>query len=45
MKQLDEQLREYTSELKDIPMIIIADDADFVSERLNNFLWLNDSSN
>jgi 4-hydroxy-3-polyprenylbenzoate decarboxylase len=40
MKNLDEQLQPHTEQLKNIPFIIVADDADFVSERLNNFLWI-----
>ncbi len=40
MKQLDEQLTAHAALLTNIPFIVIADDADFVSERLNNFLWI-----
>jgi 4-hydroxy-3-polyprenylbenzoate decarboxylase len=40
MKQLDEQLLAHTALLANVPFIVIADDADFVCERLNNFLWI-----
>ena len=36
---LNNQLKNKTEELKAIPFIIIADDADFVSANLRNFLW------
>ncbi len=40
MKSLDEQLLPHQALLENIPIIIIADDADFVSQKLNNFLWI-----
>ena len=40
MKILDEQLKNYLPVLQNIPLIIIADDASFVSDALNNFLWV-----
>ena len=40
MKMLDEQLKDYLPALHNIPLIIIADDANFVSETLKNFLWV-----
>jgi 4-hydroxy-3-polyprenylbenzoate decarboxylase len=40
MQNLDDQLHPHTDQLKNVPIIIVADDADFVSERLNNFLWI-----
>ncbi|MEO8768958.1 MAG: UbiD family decarboxylase [Ferruginibacter sp.] len=40
MQQLNEQLTEYADGLKEIPFIIIADDASFVASTLNNFLWV-----
>lgn len=40
MNSLNEQLEQYIPALKDMPMIIVADDADFVSTNLRNFLWV-----
>jgi 4-hydroxy-3-polyprenylbenzoate decarboxylase len=40
MNNLDEQLKDKLELLENIPFIIIADDAGFVSEKLNNFLWI-----
>ncbi len=40
MKALDEQLKNNLPSLQNIPIIIIADDAKFVSETLKNFLWV-----
>lgn len=37
---LNEQLNKYLLELKSVPLIILCDDADFVSKNLNNFLWV-----
>ena len=34
---LEEQLR--SEELKELPLIIVCDDSDFISATLNNFLW------
>ncbi len=36
----NEQCSPFNDQLKNIPVIIICDDADFVSEKLNNFLWV-----
>jgi len=40
MQILNEQCAMFNDQLKNIPLIIIADDADFVSKKLNNFLWV-----
>lgn len=40
MEKLNDQLSRYTDHLKEFPFIIISDNADFVSEKLNNFLWV-----
>jgi 4-hydroxy-3-polyprenylbenzoate decarboxylase len=40
MNSLDEQLRNRLDMCQDLPLIIIADDAAFVSEKMNNFLWI-----
>jgi 4-hydroxy-3-polyprenylbenzoate decarboxylase len=40
MNRLDEQLKDKLELLENIPFIMIADDARFVSESLNNFLWI-----
>lgn len=37
---LDEQCKTYEQQLKSTPFIIVCDDADFVSNKLNNFLWV-----
>ena len=37
---LDEQLSAFTNDLSTLPLIIIADDAAFVSQALSNFLWV-----
>jgi 4-hydroxy-3-polyprenylbenzoate decarboxylase len=34
------KLEQYINELQETPMIILCDDADFVAEKLNNFLWV-----
>jgi 4-hydroxy-3-polyprenylbenzoate decarboxylase len=34
------KLEQHIHELQGTPMIILCDDADFVSEKLNNFLWV-----
>jgi 4-hydroxy-3-polyprenylbenzoate decarboxylase len=34
------KMEQYINELQETPMIILCDDADFVSEKLNNFLWV-----
>src|SRR5690606_22652846 len=40
MQQLHCQLEPYIQQLQSFPLIIIADDAAFVAENLNNFLWV-----
>ena len=40
IKTLDEQLTNHLPALQNIPLIIVADDATFVSENLKNFLWV-----
>lgn len=40
MEALNEQLNDKTEALQNIPLIIIADDSDFVSAQFNNFLWV-----
>jgi len=40
MEQLNQQLSGSISELKNTPLIIICDDAEFVSTSLNNYLWV-----
>ena len=40
MNRLDQQLAIHVPALTDVAFIIIADDASFVSESLNNFLWV-----
>ena len=40
MELLNSQLKPFIHQLAQIPFIIIADDATFVSESLNNFLWV-----
>jgi 4-hydroxy-3-polyprenylbenzoate decarboxylase len=40
MNMLDEQLNQHVASLTGFPFIIIADDASFVSQSLNNFLWV-----
>jgi 4-hydroxy-3-polyprenylbenzoate decarboxylase len=37
---LNEQLKDKVDTLKSIPFIILADEADFISATLNNFLWV-----
>ncbi len=37
---LDDLLRDKINELQNVPVLIICDDAPFVSEKLNNFLWV-----
>lgn len=39
MKVLDEQLKDATAHLKNIVLIVVADDSNFIAEKLNNFLW------
>ncbi len=40
MQLLTGWLKEHISQLETLPMIILADDADFTSATLNNFLWV-----
>ena len=40
LAMLNSQLAQFDNQLKSIPFIIICDDAGFVCERLNNFLWV-----
>jgi 4-hydroxy-3-polyprenylbenzoate decarboxylase len=40
MHMLSNHLSKSINQLTDIPFIIICDNADFVSEKLNNFLWV-----
>ncbi len=37
---LNDQLAEKKDDLSSVPIIIVADSSDFVSQRLNNFLWV-----
>ncbi len=40
IEMLNEQLKNYSAQLNSTPFIIICDDAGFVAENLNNFLWV-----
>ncbi|MBS1741487.1 MAG: UbiD family decarboxylase [Bacteroidetes bacterium] len=40
MKALDEQLRNHIDELKEMPILVIADKPDFVAASIQNFLWV-----
>jgi 4-hydroxy-3-polyprenylbenzoate decarboxylase len=40
MQTLNEQLKNYATELDVFPIIILCDDANFAAEKLNNFLWV-----
>ena len=40
MEQLNQQLSPYINELKNTPLLILCDDATFVSDSLNNYLWV-----
>lgn len=40
MQLLNEQLKNKTEQLANTPLIIIADDSEFVAAHLNNFLWV-----
>ncbi len=40
IESLNEQLKSKLSELKSIPIIVLCDDANFISKNLNNFLWV-----
>ncbi len=40
MNSINEQLVQYVDQLKNIPLIVIADDAEFTGATLRNFLWV-----
>lgn len=40
MEILDVQLKESSKQLAAVPLLILADDADFVAASINNFLWV-----
>ncbi|HEX8331714.1 MAG TPA: 3-octaprenyl-4-hydroxybenzoate carboxy-lyase, partial [Segetibacter sp.] len=40
MNSLSNQLKEHTRQLNSTPLIIIADDSDFTSATLKNYLWV-----
>jgi 4-hydroxy-3-polyprenylbenzoate decarboxylase len=40
MNRLDEQLKPLAKSLTNFPLIILSDDASFLSQNLNNFLWV-----
>ncbi|MGI8952279.1 MAG: UbiD family decarboxylase [Chitinophagaceae bacterium] len=40
IKILNDALKNYISELDEIPLIIICDNANFIAENLRNFLWV-----
>jgi 4-hydroxy-3-polyprenylbenzoate decarboxylase len=40
MHLLEEQLKDKGTVLKDLPLLLLCDDSDFVSQALNNFLWV-----
>lgn len=40
LNSLNEQLQNHTDELQNIPLMIVCDDASFVSKNLGNFLWV-----
>ncbi len=40
METISDSLKNYVHELNEFPIIIMADDAAFVAEELNNFLWV-----
>lgn len=40
MEMLNDKCSMFSDQLKNIPMIVVCDDAGFVSEKLNNFLWV-----
>ena len=40
LESLNSQLQNKTTELTSVPIIVICDDAGFVSEKLRNFLWV-----
>jgi 4-hydroxy-3-polyprenylbenzoate decarboxylase len=40
LEAMDADLKQFTTELKGLPMIVLCDDAGFTAETLNNFLWV-----
>ncbi|HYH15069.1 MAG TPA: UbiD family decarboxylase [Flavisolibacter sp.] len=40
IKALNDQLNEKITDLNSVPMIVLCDDSSFVSQSLNNFLWI-----
>ena len=40
METLDSQLRESIQQLAAVPLLVLADDANFVAASINNFLWV-----
>lgn len=40
LETLDQQLSSFMQQLATVPLIILCDDSNFVSEKLNNFLWV-----
>lgn len=40
LAELSEKLKPYVHELNEFPLLVLADDAAFVAENLNNFLWV-----
>ena len=40
IKKLTENLTAINEQLKGFPLIVVVDDADFVSATINNFLWV-----
>ena len=38
--RLDEQLKNYLTDLQGLPLIILCDDSSFLSNTINNFLWV-----
>ena len=40
MKQLDEQLMMHVDNIKNLPIIIVADSSEFTGKNLRNFLWV-----
>ncbi|MEP7163640.1 MAG: UbiD family decarboxylase [Ferruginibacter sp.] len=40
MNELNKQLQQYVQQLENTPMLVIADDTEFVTATLRNFLWV-----
>ncbi len=40
MEKLDHQLQDSIHQLNEVPLLILADDANFVAASINNFLWV-----